>query len=993
MNLRRQIIRGQALSWLLVLLVGSVVFLSINRNATSTNQQKQAQAQLTQIEVIKSDAVDLETGMRGYLLTANTQFLEPFNRARASINQDINTERTLLATDGQSVEATRAQGEMLNTIQAQVNLWLTSVADSEIANIRGNSNAAVNLPLQVRGKGIIDGVRTIIDTYRADETTILDARTNAANRTLAILKWVTAAGLLGAVIVSFLSSLWLAGAITRPTVRLARGAERLANGALDERVAETGARELKLLARSFNDMAEKLAVSQADLAGQNAILSEQTRTLARSSDIEHTFSDVLRSFTASYDRDTILKDLLALLAERHGFLVGAIYQYDEWDGAFAVAAAHGTARNLQPRLGLHEGVIGQAVLDRRIVVLDDSEQSVVGSRQSPEPSVLMPPKGYPQSAVLVVNTGLDLVPARATVIVPVYYQDRIMGAMALAHSAAPDETTLTFLTQLGQQLGIALQNLDQYTNLQTLSSQLQSRQAEIEMKNQDLERADQMKSEFLANMSHELRTPLNAIIGFSELLQEQFYGPLNTEQDEYLTNIRTAGEHLLGLINDILDLSKIEAGRMELDLEEVDLPQVLASSITIVKEKAHNNGIHLSVDAGDAGAITADARKLKQIIFNLLSNAVKFTPSGGAVNLTAHTEGAMVAIAITDTGAGIGPEDQQKLFREFTQVDGSLSRRHEGTGLGLALTKRLVELHHGTISVHSVLGAGSTFTVRLPLARTEDSGLRTEGMPVPTQSSVLSPQSFRETPRILVIEDDDPTAELIAAYLASAGYETERARNGAEGLEMARSLKPDGITLDVMMPVMDGWTFLQESSVDAELSQIPVIVLSLANDLKHGYSLGASAVLGKPIRRDELFAALAKVNVLPTGSGPARVLVVDDDPKAVDLVSDYLASFGHQVHKAYSGAHGIAIAGDEHPDLVILDLMMPEVNGFMVVEKLRENPRTSDIPIIILTAKIVSADERRRLNGHIVAIAEKSGIDRAAFLSEVNRAVRLHAMA
>ncbi|MDQ2785798.1 MAG: response regulator, partial [Chloroflexota bacterium] len=624
----------------------------------------------------------------------------------------------------------------------------------------------------------------------------------------------------------------------------------------------------------------------------------------------------------------------------------------------------------------------QAVLDRRIVVLDDSEQSAVGSRQSPEPSVL------------VVNTGLDLVPARATVIVPVYYQDRIMGAMALAHTAAPDETTLNFLTQLGQQLGIALQNLDQYTNLQTLSSQLQARQAEIETKNRDLERADQMKSEFLANMSHELRTPLNAIIGFSELLQEQFYGPLNTEQDEYLTNIRTAGEHLLGLINDILDLSKIEAGRMELDLEEVDLPHVLESSMTIVKEKAHNNGVHLSADAGDTGAITADARKLKQIIFNLLSNAVKFTPSGGAVNLTAHTDGAMVAIAVTDTGAGIGPEDQQKLFREFTQVDGSLSRRHEGTGLGLALTKRLVELHGGTIAVRSALGAGSTFTVRMPLTSTESQVLSTERDVPEPQYSVLSTQhSSQATPRILVIEDDDPTAELIAAYLESAGYQTQRARNGEEGLRMAHELKPDGITLDVMMPVMDGWTFLQESSADAALSQIPVIVLSLANDLKHGYSLGASAVLGKPIRRDELFAALAKVNVLPTESGSARVLVVDDDPKAVDLVADYLASFGHQVHKAYGGAHGIAIADDEHSDLVILDLMMPEVNGFMVVDKLRENPRTSDIPIIILTAKIVSPDERRRLNGHIVAIAEKSGIDRAAFLSEVNRAVRLHAMA
>ncbi|MDQ6602594.1 MAG: response regulator, partial [Chloroflexota bacterium] len=506
----------------------------------------------------------------------------------------------------------------------------------------------------------------------------------------------------------------------------------------------------------------------------------------------------------------------------------------------------------------------------------------------------------------------------------------------------------------------------------------------------------QMKSEFLANMSHELRTPLNAIIGFSELLQEQFYGPLNTEQDEYLTNIRTAGEHLLGLINDILDLSKIEAGRMELDLEDLDLPHLLASSITIVKEKAHTHGVRLSVDAGDTGATIADARKLKQIVFNLLSNAVKFTPSGGTVALSARTDGEVVEIAVADTGTGIGAEDQQKLFREFTQVDGSLSRRHEGTGLGLALTKRLVELHGGTIAVRSALGEGSTFTVRMPIRRTEDSGLRTERESAFPQSSsrpegIQSPQSSRQVPRILVIEDDDPTAELIAAYLESAGYETRRARNGEEGLQLARELQPDGITLDVMMPVMDGWTFLQEFSADAELSKIPVIVLSLASDLKHGYSLGAAAVLGKPIRRDELFAALAKSNLLPTGGHPARVLVVDDDPKAVDLVSDYLASFGHHVHKAYGGAHGIAIADDEHPDLVILDLMMPEVNGFMVVDKLRENPRTSDIPIIILTAKIVSADERRRLNGHIVAIAEKSGIDRAAFLSEVNRAVRLSA--
>ncbi|HEY7909833.1 MAG TPA: response regulator, partial [Thermomicrobiales bacterium] len=872
-------------------------------------------------------------------------------------------------------EAARTQEAMLNDIQAQVNLWLGSIADPEIANIKGDPNAAVNVPLQVHGKDLIDQIRTTIDLYRGDETAILDARISAAYRMLAILKWVTAAGLLGIIASSLLSGLWLAGAITKPMARLARGAQRLADGALDERVVVSGARELTQVARAFNEMAEKLQASQVDLAGQNAILSEQASTLARASAIEHTFSDVLRSFTASYDRDAILKDLLALLAERHGFLVGAMYRYDEWSGEFIVAAAHGTARNLQTRLALREGIVGQTVLDRRITVLEE----------------------HP---LMQVNTGLDLAPARVTVIVPIYYQDRIMGAMTLAHSDAPDETTQNFLTQLGQQLGIALQNLDQYTNLQTLSGQLQARQAEIESKNEDLERAGQMKSEFLANMSHELRTPLNAIIGFSELLQEQFYGPLNQEQDDYLGNIRTAGEHLLGLINDILDLSKIEAGRMELDRGEVNLPQALESSITIVKEKAHNNGVQLRVDAGDTGTIAADARKLKQILFNLLSNAVKFTPYGGAVNVAARTDGEMVEIAVMDTGVGISAEDQQKLFREFTQVDGSLTRRHEGTGLGLALTKRLVELHGGSISVRSAVGAGSTFTVRLPRTSTESRVLSTEQetaltqYTAPNQYSCLpegtrSPQPFsRETPLILVVEDDDPMADLVAAYLESAGYETARARNGEEGLRMARELAPDGITLDIMMPVMDGWTFMEQASEDAALSRIPVIVLSLASDLKHGFSLGASAVLGKPVRRDELFQALAAVNLAPRPNEPARVLVVDDDPTAVELVSDYLASFGHQVHKAYSGVHGIEIAGNEHPDLIILDLMMPEVNGFTVVDRLHGDPHTADIPIIILTAKIVSAEERQRLNGHIVAIAEKSGIDRAAFLSEVNRAVR-----
>ncbi len=415
--------------------------------------------------------------------------------------------------------------------------------------------------------------------------------------------------------------------------------------------------------------------------------------LTQSSETERSLSEILRLFTFSYERAVIFRDMLALLAERHGFPVGVIYVYDEWTGSFEAAATHGTATDLRTRVGLDEGVIGQAVRDRRTITL-------------------------PDAPLITVETGLSRAPARLTTIAPVYYQDRMMAALVLARQTEPEPLILAFLDRLVQQLGIALQNLDQYTNLQSLSQQLQARGAEIDGKNRDLERADRLKSEFLANMSHELRTPLNAILGFSELLLEQFYGPLNAEQSEYLRSISSSGEHLLALINDILDLSKIEAGRMELDMEPVRVPDLLAGSIAIVREKAHAADLRLSADAGDAETINADPRKLKQILFNLLSNAVKFTPAGGAVILTARTEnraaGPGVVFAVTDTGIGISVADQPKLFREFTQVDGSLSRRHEGTGLGLALTKRLVELHGGEITVHSATGEGSTFTVWLP---------------------------------------------------------------------------------------------------------------------------------------------------------------------------------------------------------------------------------------------------------------------------------------
>jgi len=969
-SLRRQVIQWQSLGWALLLIVGAVVFGSITQRAGAVGREKLTQMQLIQVQTILADVTSQETGMRGYVLTGDPTFLEPYTIGRERLPIDFDTQLTLLAQDPPADAAVgRAQIEQLQSTMAR---WSAEVAEPAIAFRRGNLSLPEDVQRQRLGKTLIDTARANLDRYRTTETALLNRRTADADNALLVSRLISLLGIVAALVISVITSLLMARSFNRVLGQLVSGAQRLASGDLEGRVPEGGPREFTQLARAFNGMAEKLHASRDDLNTRNAALTRQTYALTQSGEAERSLSDILRLFTSSYKRAVILGDLLALLSERHGFPVGVIYVYDEWSGSFEAAATHGTATDLRPRVGLDEGVIGQAVRDRRTITV-------------------------PDAPLLTVETGLSRAPARLTTIAPVYYQDRVMAALVLARQTEAEPPTRAFLDRLVQQLGIALQNLDQYTSLQSLSQELQARSAEIALKNRDLERADRLKSEFLANMSHELRTPLNAILGFSELLLEQFYGPLNRDQSEYLRSISSSGEHLLALINDILDLSKIEAGHMELDIEPVRIPDLLAGSIAILHEQAHGAGLRIAADAGDTEMIAADPRKLKQILFNLLSNAVKFTPAGGTVTLIAQTEkraaGPGVVLAVTDTGIGISAADQTKLFREFTQVDGSLSRRHEGTGLGLALTRRLVELHGGEITVQSAPGEGSTFTVWLPNAPVGNGasvGEAGEAEVVALMPATDAPtDAAGETPLVLIVEDDDATATLIAAYLQGAGYRTARAHNGVEGLEQARTLQPQGITLDVMMPEMDGWAFLETAAHDEALRAIPVVVVSLINDIRHGWSIGAAAVLAKPIHREDLYDALARIGVMPRSGDPARVLVVDDDPRAVKIVSGYLTSLGHAVIEAYGGERGIELANEAIPDLIILDLMMPEVNGFMVVERLREQANTREIPIIVLTAKIVTPDERQRLNRYVSTIAEKSSLNRATFLAEVNRAVRI----
>lgn len=503
-------------------------------------------------------------------------------------------------------------------------------------------------------------------------------------------------------------------------------------------------------------------------------------------------------------------------------------------------------------------------------------------------------------------------------------------------------------------------------------------QEELQAAKEAAEYADRAKSDFLANMSHELRTPLNAIIGFAEILRDEIIGPIRPDQKELVVDIHTSGRHLLNMINDILDLSKIEAGTMDLDFETFSIVDTMEEVNTVVNALASKKRIHLIQEFDRDITVTADKTKFKQILYNLLANGVKFTNEGGRVTTKLEISENSLLVRVIDTGVGITPEDQEMLFQAFTQVDTSKARAHEGTGLGLALTKRLVELHGGEIWVESTVGEGSKFSFTLPIQRHAASS------PALTPSNLPSTADNRT---ILVAEDNEQAAHLLGIYLMEAGYRVEYATDGEAAIAKAAEIKPFAITLDIMLPKKDGWQVLRALKANPDLQSIPVIIVSITEERQLGFGLGAVDHLVKPIDKSALLASLRSLH-LPEQDGGVRILIVDDDPQAIRLLSAILESEGYDVLEAYGGQEGIDLAIAEAPTLIILDLAMPEVDGFQVVKRLAEHPGACDIPIVICTAMDLSDEEKDRLNGQIQSVIEKSGNVRQKLLDAIRRIER-----
>jgi signal transduction histidine kinase/CheY-like chemotaxis protein/HAMP domain-containing protein len=731
--------------------------------------------------------------------------------------------------------------------------------------------------------------------------------------------------------------------VSRPLAKLQSSASAIAQGDLETFIDKGSRDEIGMLAQDLDVMRGAIKEAQQNLEQK---VEERTQELKRSVEELKALGEVSQAVNSTLELDAVLARIVTHAVHLSQADAGTIYEFDENEQVFVPRANHGLTaeviealRAARVRVGDNTGM-GQAAETRAPVQIADLMST--------------PQYALPQ---------LQEAGFRALFALPLLRENHIVGGLVVRRKT-PGEfpaTVVDLVRTFAAQSAVAIHNVRLFQ--------------EIQEKSRQLEIASQHKSQFLANMSHELRTPLNAIIGFSEVLLEKMFGEINEKQEEYLNDIFTSGKHLLNLINDILDLSKIEAGKMELEPSTVNLRELLEGSLVVVKERALAHGIKLSLNmSDDIDTLIADERKVKQVVFNLLSNAVKFTPDNGEVSIHARRAESLVEIAVRDTGIGIAPENQQRVFEEFQQVGETLTGKPEGTGLGLTLTRKLVELHGGTIWLESTPGQGSTFTFTLPISGVAHGDALTK-----EQEKIVRQPAAPSTAGgqlVLVIEDDPKAADLMRIYLNEAGYAVETAKDGADGLQKAKQLAPRAIILDVLLPKVDGWSFLTQIKTDPETKNIPVIIASIIDQKGKGFALGAADYLVKPIDKMALLNALATFGTrVKARTGPIKVLAIDDDPKTLELLAVSLEPEGFQVLRSSSGEEGVEVAKTEQPDIIILDLLMPGINGFEVLDRLKASPLTENLPVVLFTVKQLTAKEKQRLKGRIARLAQKQGYD------------------
>ena len=750
--------------------------------------------------------------------------------------------------------------------------------------------------------------------------------------------------------------------VTEPLNAAVDIAGRIAAGQFN--AAETlPKRDLGNLLASLRMMSERLSRQRLEIeedqrrleqrvAERTAEVEARTRELMRSVSELQVLNEVAHAVSSSLDLETVLSTVIARAVRLAEGDSGTLYQYDEASGAFDPRANFGVSEQIieslrESRIGLGDGPVGRCAVQRAPVQLTDTDLAA-----------------SPRSRLFWASEGI-----RAVIAVPLLREEHVTGALVIRRKVTGEfsSSTVKLLQTLASQSVLAIENARLFKESQAKSEQLA--------------KASKLKSQFLANMSHELRTPLNAIIGLTEMLLEDARDLKHAEEVEPLERILRAAHHLLELINDILDLEKIEAGRMDLHVETFSIAPLVDEVIATVRSVASKNGNEIIVHCPkDIGEMHADQTRIRQTLLNLVSNACKFTDHGRITVDVARlidTGREVITMTVVDTGIGMTPEQVGRLFQDFMQADSSTTRKYGGTGLGLAISRRFCQMMGGDITVQSELGRGSTFAIRLP-ARIEAAQPTTLVRRVRPERA---PKKAANGALILVVDDDQTTCDVMGRYLGHEGFVVRTATGGREGLRLARELHPAAITLDINMPDLDGWTVLAAIKGDPQLADIPVVLVTIEDNRSRGYSLGATEYLTKPIDRDRLISLLREI------SSPLarKVLLVDDDEIMRESVRRVLEQEQWQVTGASNGRLALEKLAETPPDVILLDLMMPEMDGFEFLAEIRQRPEWRDIPVLVLTAKDLSPEDHKRLNGHVERVMRKSASELGELMFELGR--------
>jgi len=740
----------------------------------------------------------------------------------------------------------------------------------------------------------------------------------------------------------------LTRSITSPVRLLKQGTQNIMAGVFEPIVLRRSD-ELGELAANFNAMSRELGNNYNRLKA---------------------YSELVTTLNSLKSLEDIKKQSLQILCENTHASVGALYLVDKDKNILELVEGYALKQD-GDRLrsyAIGEGIPGQCAAEEKVLELES----------------------IPSSSGFTIDTGLVEVIPSYIMAVPILFQNRILGVLILGSVKKFGELEKEIINNSVPQLSVGITNAINDDATRKLSLEIARRNEELNSKNAELEKAYRVKSDFLSSMSHELRTPLNSIIGFSSVLLGPTGDPLTPDQRMALGKVLKNGQHLLQLINDILDLSKLESGRMSLSVESDDAASVVSSCTMIVEPLVKQKGLQLTQDIQpNLPTLMTDIVKIRQIIVNLLSNAAKFTEKG-EISIRVRENNGLVSFSVKDSGIGIEKKNFNLVFEEFQQVDNSSTRKYKGTGLGLPIARKLARLLGGDLVVDSEYGKGSTFTLTIPPSlpqQSQDGGPKVvtkkpepKPQPVASMSAQKSPVSVSKGIQILCIDDDPDVIEILRKYLVPEGYSVVGALSGDEGIEMAAKTKPALITLDIMMPKKDGWQVLRELKSNNATKDIPVVIHSVVDNKPLAVSLGAADVITKPTEPNRLLSLVKQY----CRTADQFILIVDDHEDFALAFKALLSQDGFNVKVATGGREALDVLKTSTPALILLDLVMPGMDGFEVVQQLQENEQWRKIPVVILSGKELTEEDQQRLDSHITQFLKKDTFS----TSEISKTIK-----